>query len=136
MTHATTFRCGRFPEGEAHIRTPLGEIVTFVDGVATVADEALAAALREVPEDFQVTEDAPATPKITEEDRLRARANQPIEPDPEPAQAEPVDEDAETVTVTAAAIRKWAKEAGVNCPAKGKIPQAVADAYLAAHADN
>jgi len=57
---AVTFRCGRFPSGVAHIRTPGGDIVDFVDGVAVVADTSLAAALRKVPEDFELSEDKPA----------------------------------------------------------------------------
>ncbi|MGH3933645.1 MAG: hypothetical protein ACRDS1_01450 [Pseudonocardiaceae bacterium] len=55
MTMAT-FRCERFPQG--HINTTEG-IVHFRNGVADVEDEALAEALRDAPEVFGVTEDAP-----------------------------------------------------------------------------
>jgi len=40
------FRCARFPEGTAHIRTRRGDIVTFVDGHAEVHDPDVAEALR------------------------------------------------------------------------------------------
>lgn len=53
-----TFRCGRFPKGRVRIRTSV-RLVDFHDGVATVDDEKVAAALREVPEVFQITEDDP-----------------------------------------------------------------------------
>ncbi|MGH3602183.1 MAG: hypothetical protein ACRDQH_18215 [Pseudonocardiaceae bacterium] len=49
------FRCARFPQGLAKIRTTEG-IVEFRDGAAEVDDERLAAALREVPEVFGITE--------------------------------------------------------------------------------
>jgi hypothetical protein len=55
----TTFRCGRFRTGVAHIRTAAG-VVDFVDGRAEVDDEKLAAALREVPAVFQITEEGRA----------------------------------------------------------------------------
>jgi lactate dehydrogenase-like 2-hydroxyacid dehydrogenase len=55
-----TFRCGRFPDGLVHIRTARGDIVDFADGVAVVDDQALAAALRKVPEAFEISEDKPA----------------------------------------------------------------------------
>lgn len=56
------FRCGRFPTGEAHIRTPLGTIVLFVDGRAEVDDPELAAALREVPPVFEITQEGGGEP--------------------------------------------------------------------------
>jgi len=56
---ATVFHCRRFPTGEAAIRTRLG-IVYFRDGRAVVTDDAVAAALREVPPVFQIEEEAPA----------------------------------------------------------------------------
>lgn len=54
-----TFRCGRFPEGVVHIRTPDGQLVDFVDGVAQVTEDKIAAGLRKVPADFEITEDKP-----------------------------------------------------------------------------
>lgn len=50
-----TFRCARFPTGLAKIRTTRG-IVEFRDGVAEVDDEETAAALREVPDVFGISE--------------------------------------------------------------------------------
>jgi hypothetical protein len=47
------FTCSRFPDGEVPIRTKAG-VVTFVDGVAEVADPDLAAALLEVPDSFGI----------------------------------------------------------------------------------
>lgn len=55
-----TFRCARFPTGVAKVHTAKG-IVEFRDGHAEVDDEHLAAALREVPEVFGITETG-ATP--------------------------------------------------------------------------
>jgi len=55
---ATVFYCRRFPAGEAAIRTRLG-IVRFQDGRAVVTDDAVAAALREVPPVFQIEEENP-----------------------------------------------------------------------------
>lgn len=34
---------------------------------------------------------------------------------------------------TAAQVRRWAKQAGVDCPARGQVPQHVVDAYQDAH---
>lgn len=53
----TVFRCARFPDGEAPIRTTAG-LVHFKDGSATVDDPELAQALREVPAVFEITEEA------------------------------------------------------------------------------
>lgn len=50
------FRCRRFPNGEAPIRTRAG-LVLFVDGQATVDDPEQAQALREVPDVFGITEE-------------------------------------------------------------------------------
>ncbi|MBF8193279.1 hypothetical protein ITP53_47955, partial [Nonomuraea sp. K274] len=64
------FQCGRFPHGNVPIRTTHG-LVVFVDGQAVVDDPEQAAALRQVPAVFEITEDvagggnhgpAPATP--------------------------------------------------------------------------
>lgn len=145
-----TFRCGRFPAGTAHIRTAAGDLVKFVDGVAHVDDPQTADGLRGVPDDFEITEDPPVQRLYTlDEVVAEFGVVLPVDedpPHPPPESSEPEltpqpdptyePEDAETVTVTAADIRKWAKENGVDCPGKGKIPQAVADAYLAAHVDN
>jgi hypothetical protein len=49
------FRCDRFPDGVAHIRTPSGRVVDFIDGHATVSEE-LAVQLRQVPAEFELTE--------------------------------------------------------------------------------
>lgn len=66
------FRCKRFPVGEAPIRTRVG-LVVFTDGRAEVTDPEVAAALREVPAAFEITEDvagagghgaAPARPPV------------------------------------------------------------------------
>lgn len=35
--------------------------------------------------------------------------------------------------VPASVVRAWAKQAGVACPAAGRVPQSVRDAYVAAH---
>lgn len=61
------FRCERFPDGVAHIRTPSGAVVDFVDGQATVSEEQ-AADLRGVPEVFGLVElppDEPEQGKVT-----------------------------------------------------------------------
>lgn len=54
----STFRCGRFPTGTAHVRTAAG-VVDFIDGRAEVDDPDVATALREVLPVFQITEDEP-----------------------------------------------------------------------------
>jgi hypothetical protein len=56
------FHCARFPDGVVPIRTEEG-IVEFQDGVAEVKDAKLAAALRKVPDDFEITEDKPKPKK-------------------------------------------------------------------------
>lgn len=58
------FRCERFPEGEVPVRTAAG-LVWFTDGRADVTDPEVAAALREVPEEFGITEDEPKRPAKT-----------------------------------------------------------------------
>jgi Lsr2 len=113
------FACGRFPDGVVPIRTVAG-IVDFHDGLAEVDDSEVAAALREVPSVFQITEDgtAPETPAPAVEDERSPQA----------------DEQQDATAPKASEIRAWAKENGVECPAKGKVPQVVRDAYDAAHA--
>lgn len=57
------FRCGRFPKGEALIRTSSGTVVRFYDGQAEVDDPGLAEELLAVPAVFRVTQvDAPPPP--------------------------------------------------------------------------
>lgn len=58
----TVFRCTRFPTGVAHIRTPGGAVVDFVDGTAVVEDPHLAQGLREVPQVFGIVEEGEPVP--------------------------------------------------------------------------
>lgn len=61
-TKVARFRCERFPNGVANIRTTQG-IVRFEDGKAEVTNAELAEALRGAPEVFgivEVVDDAPS----------------------------------------------------------------------------
>ncbi len=60
-----------------------------------------------------------ATGTVSEEQALRCRYRLASEPET-PATPAP-----------AALVRAWARENGVECPAKGRIPAAVLDAYSA-----
>lgn len=62
------FTCSRFPDGEVPIRTRLG-VVVFADGVAEVADTALAQALLEVPDVFGISKVQPAAKKAAKRAR-------------------------------------------------------------------
>ncbi|MFF4412123.1 hypothetical protein ACFYY8_06290 [Streptosporangium sp. NPDC001559] len=55
------FRCGRFPEGDVPIHTTKG-LVEFRGGRAVVDDPEVAAALREVPDVFGITEEGRREP--------------------------------------------------------------------------
>lgn len=70
---------------------------------------------------------------------LRAGHVKPVEPDQaaDEPEVEIVDYAAAERTTSPqaepATIRRWAGEAGIECPPKGRIPKAVRDAYNEAH---
>lgn len=78
------FRCSRVPDGP--VRTAAG-VVEFRGGLVEVVDAELAAALREVPDVFGITEDEPPHPPPADpepDDGPESDDAPDPEPEPEP----------------------------------------------------
>jgi hypothetical protein len=93
---------------------------------AIVAAEDRAAAAAEIPEIERILANARSLVDEYEQQLHSAQVRAGlIDADPEPDDDVVVEWDARTV-------RAWAAEHGVDCPTRGKVPQRVIDAYLAA----
>lgn len=65
----------------------------------------------------------------------RSKTWQRVEDDDQPDQVDDDTGDDTGEEPKPADVRAWAKEAGVDVPARGKLPAEVVDAYKAAHAE-